>query len=86
VLTEATLLTLLGGIFGVIGGGVAMFSFSILISAALEVPYLWPTLAQMFQMIATSIVVAIMTGLLASLFPAIIGGRMEPLNAIRSGE
>jgi putative ABC transport system permease protein len=86
VLTEATLLTLLGGIFGVIGGGVAMFSFSLLISTALDVPYLWPTLAQVVQMIATSIIVAILTGLLASLFPAIVGGRMEPLNAIRSGE
>jgi len=86
VLTEATLLTLLGGIFGVIGGGVAMFSFSLLISTALDVPYLWPTLAQVAQMVATSIIVAILTGLLASLFPAIVGGRMEPLNAIRSGE
>ena len=86
VLTEATLLTLLGGIFGVIGGGVAMFSFSLLISTALDVPYLWPTLAQVVQMVATSIIVAILTGLLASLFPAIVGGRMEPLNAIRSGE
>jgi putative ABC transport system permease protein len=86
VLAEATLLTLLGGIFGVIGGGVAMFSFSLLISTALDVPYLWPTLAQVVQMVATSIIVAILTGLLASLFPAIVGGRMEPLNAIRSGE
>ena len=86
VLTEATLLTLLGGIFGVIGGGVAMFSFSLLISTALDVPYLWPTMAQVAQMVATSIIVAILTGLLASLFPAIVGGRMEPLNAIRSGE
>jgi putative ABC transport system permease protein len=82
-LTEATLL---GGIFGVIGGGVAMFSFSLLISTALDVPYLWPTMAQVAQMVATSIIVAILTGLLASLFPAIVGGRMEPLNAIRSGE
>jgi putative ABC transport system permease protein len=70
----------------VIGGGVAMFSFSLLISTALDVPYLWPTLAQVAQMVATSIMVAILTGLLASLFPAIVGGRMEPLNAIRSGE
>jgi ABC-type antimicrobial peptide transport system permease subunit len=63
-----------------------MFSFSLLISKSLEVPYLWPTFVQVSEMIAISMAIAILTGLLASLYPAVVGSRMEPLYAIRSGE
>jgi len=63
-----------------------MFSFSLLISISLDVPYLWPTLFQTINMIVVSTAVAVVTGLLASLFPAIVSSRMEPLHAIRLGE
>ena len=86
VLAEATLLTFIGGLLGIVGGGVTMFSFSLLISKSLEVPYLWPTLIQVTRMVVTSAAVAILTGLLASLFPAVVSSKMEPLYAIRSGE
>jgi len=86
VITEAALLTFIGGLLGVVGGGAIMFSFSLLISKSLEVPYLWPTFVQVSEMIAISMVIAILTGLLASLYPAVVASRMEPLYAIRSGE
>ncbi len=86
ILAEATLLTFIGGVLGVVGGGVAIFSFSLLISTSLEIPYLWPTFAQIIQMTTITLTLAILTGLIASLFPAIVSSRMEPLYAIRSGE
>lgn len=86
VLAESTLLTFIGGLLGIVGGGVAMFSFSLLISKSLEVPYLWPTLIQVSRMIVTSLALAVLTGLLASVFPAAVSSKMEPLYAIRSGE
>jgi putative ABC transport system permease protein len=86
VVVEALMLTFVGGLLGVIGGGVAMYSFSLLISKSLEVPYLWPTLVQVGRMIGFSLGIAVFTGLVASLIPAFVSSRMEPLHAIRMGE
>jgi len=80
------MLTFVGGLLGVVGGGVAMYSFSLLISKSLEVPYLWPTLVQIGRMIIISLGIAVFTGLVASLIPAFVSSRMEPLHAIRMGE
>ena len=86
VVVEALMLTFVGGLLGVVGGGVAMYSFSLLISKSLEVPYLWPTLVQIGRMIIISLGIAVFTGLVASLIPAFVSSRMEPLHAIRMGE
>jgi putative ABC transport system permease protein len=84
VIVEALILTFVGGILGVVGGGVAMYSFSLLISQSLEVPYLWPTFFQLSRMMGISLGIAVLTGLVASLIPALVSSRMEPLHAIRT--
>jgi putative ABC transport system permease protein len=84
VLTESTLLTFIGGLLGIIGGGVVIYSFSLLISKSLDVPYLWPTFIQLGHMIGISLGIAVLTGLVASFIPALVSSRMEPLHAIRT--
>ena len=86
VVVEALMLTFVGGLLGVVGGGVAMYSFSLLISKSLQVPYLWPTFVQVGRMIGFSLGIAVFTGLVASLIPAFVSSKMEPLHAIRMGE
>ena len=86
IVTEAILITFLGGLLGIAGGGVAMFSFSRLISTSVNIPYLWPTIFQISRVIGVSVAIAIFTGLIASFVPAVVSSKMEPLYAIRSGE
>ena len=86
IVTEAILITFLGGLLGIVGGGVAMFSFSRLISTSVNIPYLWPTIFQISRVIGVSVAIAVFTGLIASFVPAVVSSKMEPLYAIRSGE
>lgn len=86
IMTEASILTTLGGVIGVVCGGVVVISFKNLIMAKLNVPYLWPSNIFMLELSAGCILVALVTGILAALYPAVISARMEPYNAIRKGE
>ena len=85
VVVEALMLTFVGGLLGVVGGGVAMYSFSLLISKSLQVPYLWRTFVQVGRMIGFSLGIAVFTGLVASLIPAFVSSKMEPLHGYFSG-
>lgn len=86
IMTEASILTTLGGLIGVVCGGVVVISFKNLIMAKLNVPYLWPSNLFMAELSVGCILVALVTGILAALYPAVISARMEPYNAIRKGE
>lgn len=86
IITEASTLSLLGGVGGVAAGGVLLFSFKNLIKASLNVPYLWPQPLQFGVIILFCLVLAFITGVGAALYPAYRSSRMEPYEAIRKGE
>ena len=86
LITEAAMLTSAGGILGVAGGGLLVFSFKNLLVKELSVPYLWPSPGIIVSLLIGCIVVSTITGIAAALYPASISARMEPYEAIRKGE
>lgn len=86
MLTEALMMTAVGGIAGILVGGAGLFIFKAIITASLGVPYLWPPLWYFGILMAGTLGLAIVTGAVASLYPAISSSRLEPYAAIRQGE
>lgn len=86
IMTEASTLSVLGGLCGIAAGGVLLYSFKNLIRASLNIPYLWPQPTQFLQIIAMCLLLAFVTGIGAALYPAFRSSRMEPYEAIRKGE
>jgi putative ABC transport system permease protein len=86
LVTEACILTTAGGVAGVTLGAVIVYSFKNLIVKELNVPYLWPSASFTAALMAGCVVVSLITGVLAALYPASLSARMEPYSAIRKGE
>ena len=86
LITEAAMLTSAGGVLGVAGGGIVVYSFKNLLVKELSVPYLWPSPGLIIALLVGCIVVSTITGIAAALYPASISARMEPYEAIRKGE
>ncbi|MCS4542026.1 MAG: ABC transporter permease [Euryarchaeota archaeon] len=76
IVLEAILLTTIGGFLGIIFCTTIAYSFKNLIVASLRVPYLWPTSLYIGSLIVSSLIFAILTGLLAALYP-IYGNILE---------
>jgi putative ABC transport system permease protein len=86
VIGEAGLLTGLGGLAGLLAAGVLLMSFSRLIQLRLRIPYLVPGVLEIVAIEVGMLLLALLTGALASLQPALASSRMEPYAAIRMGE
>jgi putative ABC transport system permease protein len=86
VMGEAGLLTGLGGLIGVAGAMVLLLSFSRLIQLRLRIPYLMPDPFEIVAIELALILLALLTGIMASLKPALSSSRLEPYAAIRQGE
>jgi putative ABC transport system permease protein len=86
VMGEAALLTGLGGLSGLVAAGVLLAGFSRLIQLRLHIPYLLPSWFEIIGAALLLLLLALLTGILASLHPAISSSRMEPYAAIRKGE
>jgi len=86
IITEAIILSLSGGIAGIIAGSVLLSVSRGVIIQSLKLPYLLPSLPVLAELVAGALVFAVITGLLASLLPAVFASRMEPYDAIRKGE
>ncbi len=86
IISEAVTISIGGGLIGIAIGSSLLFSFKKLIMNSLKLPYLLPSTGVLIELIAGAIVFAVLTGLLASLLPAVSASRMEPYEAIRKGE
>ena len=86
IMAEASILSILGGILGIAGGGAFLYIFRGFIRSALNIPYLWPSATQFSVLILICLALSFATGTVAALYPAIRSMRMEPYEAIRRGE
>ncbi len=86
IITEASFISVLGGIIGVIGSGVFLAIVRDLIKKDLHLPYLVPSVQMLVYLVVLAIVFAEITGFLACLLPARRAARMDPYEAIRKGE
>lgn len=86
LLTEAGLLAAAGGAGGVLLGLGILVSFKGLILHHLHLPYLFPAPADLALLTAGALLIALLTGLLAALLPALAAVRAEPYDAIRRAE
>ncbi|MFZ5908474.1 MAG: ABC transporter permease [Chloroflexota bacterium] len=86
VMGEAGLLTGLGGLGGLAAAGVLLAGFSRLIQLRLHIPYLLPNWIEIIAASLLLLLLALLTGALASLHPALSSSKMEPYAAIRQGE
>ncbi len=86
ILTEASTLSIIGGIFGIISGGVFLFFIRGFIRATLKIPYIWPSPLEFVVLIFICLNLALLTGIGAALYPAIRSMKLEPYIAIRQGE
>lgn len=86
IITEAVVISISGGIIGIAAGGSLLFAFKDIIIRSLKLPYLLPSLPVLGELITGAVFFALITGLLASLLPAVFASRMEPYDAIRKGE
>ncbi|HUT52521.1 MAG TPA: ABC transporter permease [bacterium] len=86
---------IIGGALIVCGAGAAAgmaaaagltSAFSRLIALKLEVPFYWPGMGDLAAILGAACALALLTGGLAALVPAISASRMEPYEAIRRGE
>jgi putative ABC transport system permease protein len=86
ILTEASVLSAIGGIAGIAVGGVGLYLFKGFIRSSLSIPYLWPSPLEYTWLISFCFILSMVTGLLAVMYPAAKSMLMEPYNAIRRGE
>ncbi|MCL5023104.1 MAG: FtsX-like permease family protein [Nitrospirae bacterium] len=86
IITEAVIISVAGGVVGLAAGSALLFTFKGLILHSLKLPYLLPSLSTLTELVAGAVLFSLLTGLLASLLPAISASKMEPYEAIRKGE
>ncbi len=86
IITEAIIISTLGGLVGLISGSLLLATFKSLILHSLKLPYLLPSVETLVELVLGAIIFSLLTGLLASLLPAVSASRMEPYEAIRKGE
>lgn len=86
ITTEAFIISIVGGITGIIMGGFLLYGLKKPIMEAFKLPYLWPDKIFMVSAIIITLLVSIGTGIAAAFYPAMRCSRMEPYEAIRKGE
>lgn len=86
IISEALIISGIGGIFGILFGSSLIFLFKNRIMAALDLLYIWPSPKVIVTVFLITTLTTFATGLLAGLYPAIRASLMEPYYAIRAGE
>ena len=80
---EGTVLTIIGGVLGIITGCIFIFDFGSSASNVIQLTFDWPSVPQIVILTVESIAIATAIGILASAYPAYKSSRMEPYAAIR---
>lgn len=86
IILEAIIITLVGGILGIGMGFGLLFSLEGVIRTSLQLPYLMPAPLLMQELVVGSVLFSMLTGLVSALLPAFSASRLEPYEAIRTGE
>ena len=86
IITEAVIISGLGGIAGLISGSALLMTFKDAILQHLKLPYLLPHTMFLVELVFCAVIFSLLTGILSSLFPAVLASNMEPYEAIRKGE
>ena len=86
IMAEAVVISIAGGIVGITAGASLLYAFKDIIIHNLKLPYLMPPFPVLGELVTGAVFFALITGLLASLLPAVFASRMEPYDAIRKGE
>jgi putative ABC transport system permease protein len=86
IMYESTVLTGLGGILGILAGISLISYLGHFFQKTMKMPYLWPTNDFLGALILICLAAGLASGIFGALFPAARTSRMEPLEAIRTGE
>ena len=80
---EGTMLTLFGGVLGIITGWIIIYDFGSFTSNFMQLTFDWPSISQIAVLVAECIAICTAIGVLASAYPAYKSSRMEPYAAMR---
>jgi len=86
VMLEAVQLTVIGGIAGLATGAVLTVTLKGVVASSMGIAYLWPGTGYIAMFVVGYLVMSVLTGIVAALYPAVIASRLEPYQAIRTGE
>ncbi len=86
IIFESMLLTSTGAFTGLIAGWFFLSLLKKPLLKSLNLPYVWPGTEFIIIIMLTTVILCILTGILAVLYPAIRSTGLEPYEAIRKGE
>lgn len=85
-ISEASILSCAGGIIGIVGGGVVLFTFKGIIENSFALPYQWAQPLQFVLLAFVCLLLGVFTGVCAALLPAARNSLREPAEAIARGQ
>ncbi|MDD1676224.1 MAG: ABC transporter permease [Methanomicrobiales archaeon] len=82
VIAETLLLAAAGGLIGIAAASLILYSYQDLIALSLEVPFLWPSFFRISVSIMIPLLLAIVIGVAAGLYPALWSSAVDPYDEI----
>ena len=86
IVGEAMILTGAGGVFGLLVSGILFIGLQGALEQNLQTPFLLPSVTEAIILVLVLLALALVSGVIASLQPALRISRLEPYEAIRQGE
>jgi ABC-type antimicrobial peptide transport system permease subunit len=82
IVQEALMITAFGTTLGMFGGVAIVLGFSRVIVARIGIPFYWPSAYWLASILLATLGVALITGALAALYPALEISREDPRRAL----
>jgi ABC-type lipoprotein release transport system permease subunit len=86
VLAETMILAIIGAAIGVTVSSLIFYSFREFIAFTLKIPYIWPSIPGVFLFGGVITAIAVIVGIVASLYPAFQASSIEPSEELWRGE